>query len=133
MSPKSATADTDLGFTRDRQSISPMSATADLGGGFPQKMRLLKEARARFRFNLIGTRSKSRKIARPKTFRIAMRLPLIASFSAVVLLAVSGAFLIGLALVGFFAAALAGFDLIRKHMPRPAVPPLCPLDRRAIG
>jgi hypothetical protein len=29
---------TDLGFTRDRQSISPKSAEADLGG-FPQKMR----------------------------------------------------------------------------------------------
>jgi 1-carboxybiuret hydrolase len=34
---------TDLGFTRDRQSISPKSATADLGG-FPQKMRPSKEA-----------------------------------------------------------------------------------------
>src|SRR5712692_10003794 len=44
MSPKSATADTDLGFTRDRQTMSPKSATADLGGGFPQKMRPTQEA-----------------------------------------------------------------------------------------
>jgi len=26
--------DTDLGFTRDRHSMSPKSAKADLGGGF---------------------------------------------------------------------------------------------------
>jgi hypothetical protein len=74
-----------------------------------------------------------RKIARPETFRIAMRLFLIASLSAFVLVAVSGAFLIGLALVGLFAAAVAGFDLIRRHVSRPAVPPLWPLDRRLIG
>jgi drug/metabolite transporter (DMT)-like permease len=48
--------DTDLGFTRDRHSISPKSAIADLGG-FPQKMRPTKEARARFRLNLFETRS----------------------------------------------------------------------------
>ena len=36
--------------------MSPKSAIADLGG-FPQKMRPRKESRARFRFNLIGTRS----------------------------------------------------------------------------
>jgi len=40
----SGKVDTDLGFTRDRQSISPKSAPADLGGGFPQKMRPTKEA-----------------------------------------------------------------------------------------
>jgi hypothetical protein len=32
-----------LGFTRDRQLMSPKSVTADLGGGFPQKMRPLKK------------------------------------------------------------------------------------------
>jgi hypothetical protein len=80
-----------------------------------------------------GAPHENRKIARPQTLRIAMRLILIASFSAFVLLAVSSAFLIGLALVGLFAAAVAAFDLIRRHMPRPAVPSLWPLDRRAIG
>jgi hypothetical protein len=80
-----------------------------------------------------GALHKDRKTARPETVRIALRLLLIASFSAFVLLAVSGAFLIGLALVGLFSAAVAGFDLIRRHMPRPAVPPLWPLDRRVIG
>src|SRR5260370_28498249 len=41
----SGKADTDLGFTRDRHSMSPKSAEADLGG-FPQKMRPLKESGA---------------------------------------------------------------------------------------
>jgi hypothetical protein len=80
-----------------------------------------------------GAPHKNGKIAPSKTFRIAMRPVLIASFSAFVLLAVSGAFLIGLALVGLFAAAVAGFDLFRRHLPRPAVPLLWPLDRRAVG
>jgi hypothetical protein len=40
----------------------------------------------------------------------------IASFSAVVLLAFSGAFLVGLAFVGLFAAGVAGFDLFRRQM-----------------
>jgi hypothetical protein len=81
----------------------------------------------------IGAPHENRKIAWPKTFRMAIRLLPIASFSAVVLVAVSGAFLVGLALVGLFAAAVTGFDLIRRHMPRPAVPPFWPLDRRVIG
>jgi hypothetical protein len=60
-----------------------------------------------------------------------MRLLLMASFSAVVLLAVSGAFLIGLVLVGLIAAAVASFDFIRRHMPNSV--PLWRLDRRVIG
>jgi hypothetical protein len=81
----------------------------------------------------LGAAHENRKIAWPEAFRIAIRLLLLASFSAAVLLAVSGAFLIGLALVGLFAAAVAGFDLIHRHMPRPAVASLWPLDRRVIG
>ena len=48
--------------------------------------------------------------------RIAVRLLPIASFSAVVLLAFCGAFLVGLAFVGLFAAGVAGFDLVRRQM-----------------
>ena len=48
--------------------------------------------------------------------RIAVRLLPIASFSAVVLLAFCGAFLVGLAFVGLFAAGVAGFDLLRRQM-----------------
>src|SRR5712692_3101231 len=53
----SGKVDTDLGFTRDRHSMLLKSAEADLSG-FPQKMRPRNESRARFRFNLIGTRSR---------------------------------------------------------------------------
>ena len=81
----------------------------------------------------IGASHKTLNIAGSETLRVATRLILIASFSAFVLLAVSGAFLIGLALVGLLAAGIAGFDLIRRHVPRSAVPTLRPLDRRLIG
>jgi hypothetical protein len=80
-----------------------------------------------------GVPHDNRQIAWPQTFRIAMRVLLLASFSAVVLVAVSGAFLVGLVLVGLLAAGVAGFDLIRRRMPRPAIPSLWPLDRRVAG
>jgi hypothetical protein len=80
---------------------------------------------------LFGVSRRNRKVARPQALRIAIRLLLLASFWAVVLVAVSGAFLIGLAFVGLFAAAVAGFELIRRRLPRPAV--LWPHDRRVIG
>src|SRR6266852_1741150 len=54
----SGKVDSDLGFTRDRQSTMPKSAIADLGG-FPQKMRPNKESRERSRVNPIGTRSRT--------------------------------------------------------------------------
>jgi hypothetical protein len=80
-----------------------------------------------------GAPNETRKIAGSETFRVAMRLILIASLSAFVLVAVSGAFLIGLALVGLLAAGVAAFDLIRRRMPRSAAPTLWRLDRRVIG
>jgi hypothetical protein len=80
-----------------------------------------------------GASHASRMFAGSRTLRVAMRLILIASFSAFVLLAVSGAFLIGLALVGLLAAGVAGFDLLRRHMPGSAVPTPWPLDRRLTG
>jgi hypothetical protein len=80
-----------------------------------------------------GASQATGKLAGSRTLRLAMRLILIASFSAFVLLAVSGAFLIGLALVGLLAAGVAAFDLIRRRMPRSAVPTPWPLDRRLIG
>ncbi len=83
------------------------------------------------RHGRFGAPQSHRKMVGPQTFRIAMRLLLMASFSAVVLLAVSGAFLIGLVLVGLIAAAVASFDFIRRHMPNSV--PLWRLDRRVIG
>jgi hypothetical protein len=68
-----------------------------------------------------------------ETFRVIVRLLPIAGFSAVVLLGVSGAFLIGLAVVGVLAAAVAGFDLVRRHLHRLAGASPWRLERRPIG
>jgi hypothetical protein len=70
--------------------------------------------------------------ARPRPLHIGFRMLRIATFSAVVLLAVSGAFLIGLTFVGLFAAALAAFDLIRRHVGRSATTTPCPIARRQL-
>jgi hypothetical protein len=61
---------------------------------------------------------------RPQWLRAAVRFAIIAGFSAFVLALLSGAFLLGLALVGLFAAAVSGFRLIRRHVPHSAVPML---------
>src|SRR5271166_963267 len=65
VSSKSPKADIDLGFTRDRHSMSPKSAKADLGDGFPVGNATNIESRAlsghdpcNFRVNLIGKRSR---------------------------------------------------------------------------
>jgi hypothetical protein len=58
---------------------------------------------------------------------------LIAGFSAVVLVALSGAFLIGLAVVGLLAAAISGFDLVRRRIWRPGRPSLGALDHQVLG
>ena len=63
-------------------------------------------------------------IFRPRSLRAAARFAMIAGFSAFVLGLLSGAFLLGLALVGLFAAAIAGFGLIRRHGPHSATPML---------
>jgi hypothetical protein len=73
---------------------------------------------ARWRVPSIGN------IFRPQSLRAAVRFAMIAGFSAFVLAVLSGAFLLGLALVGLFAAAVAGFGLIRKHVPHSAAPML---------
>jgi len=48
---------------------------------------------------------------------------LIVAFAASVLVALSGAFLIGLAVVGVVAAVIAGFELVHRHLWRPAKAP----------
>ena len=63
-------------------------------------------------------------VFRPQSLRAAARFAMIAGFSAFVLGLLSGAFLLGLALVGLFAAAIAGFGLIRRHGPHSATPML---------
>jgi hypothetical protein len=57
---------------------------------------------------------------------------LIAGFSGVVLVTLSGAFLVGLAAVGLLAAVIGGFDLLRRQIWRRARPPLV-LDQQVAG
>jgi len=61
-----------------------------------------------------------------------VRVLMTASFSLLVLLLISAIFLLGLALVGLFAAGLAGFRLTRRHLPGLAFP-IYEVDRRAPG
>src|SRR3954451_9960553 len=58
----------------------------------------------------------TRKIMQPKRWAVVLRLLMLGSFSAVVLVAVSGAFLIGLALVGLLTAVIAACGLIRRNV-----------------
>jgi len=55
-------------------------------------------------------------VARPQPFRIGVRPLLVAGFSGVVLVVLSGACLIGLAGVGLVAGALASVDLLGRHL-----------------
>ncbi len=64
----------------------------------------------------------------PASLRIGPRTLLIAGL--VILVALSGAFLIGLAVVGLLAVAIGGFEIIRRHFRRKA---LGPLDQQAAG
>ena len=71
-------------------------------------------------------------LAPPATpLRIGFRPLLIVAFSGLILVALCGAFLLGLAFVGLLAGAVAGFDLVRRHVCRPAR--LVALDRPVVG
>jgi hypothetical protein len=62
-------------------------------------------------------------VARPEPWRLGPRGLLIGAFAASVLVALSGAFLIGLAVVGVVAAVIAGFELVHRHLsPRAKAP-----------
>ena len=54
----------------------------------------------------------------PQPFRIGVRPLLIVGFSGLILVALCGAFLLGLAFVGVLAAAVAGFELVRRYLRR---------------
>jgi hypothetical protein len=69
---------------------------------------------------------------RPKPLRIGARALLIIGFSALVLVALCGAFLIGLAVVGLLAVIVGVFELLRG-LSRPARPPLGALDHQVVG
>jgi hypothetical protein len=71
-------------------------------------------------------------LAPPEPFRIGARPLLIVGFSVFVLVALCGAFLIGLAVVGLLAVVIVAFELIRR-LSRPARPPLGALDHQVVG
>jgi uncharacterized membrane protein HdeD (DUF308 family) len=64
----------------------------------------------------------------PASLQIGPRTLLVAGL--VILVALSGAFLIGLAVVGLLAVAIGGFEIIRRHFRRKA---LGALDQQAAG
>ena len=71
-------------------------------------------------------------LPQPQPFRLGPRSLLILGFAGIVLVALSGAVLIGLAAVGVLAAVVGCFDLVRRQIWRPARPPLA-FDRQAAG
>jgi hypothetical protein len=62
-----------------------------------------------------------------------LRPLLVLSFAGLILVALCGAFLLGLAAVGLLAVAICGFELVRRRVWRPVRPVLGSFDRRAIG
>ena len=78
----------------------------------------LRDAPARSESHGFPTLRSHAALTGSKTFRLV----LIASFSGLVLVGLSGAFLVGLAMVGVLAVGLAGLDLIRRHVVRAGVP-----------
>jgi hypothetical protein len=71
-------------------------------------------------------------LPQPQPFRLGPRSLLILGFAGIVLVALSGAVLVGLAAVGVLAAVVGCFDLVRRQIWRPARPPLA-FDRQAAG
>jgi hypothetical protein len=70
--------------------------------------------------------------APPEPFRIGARPLLVVGFSALVLVALCGAFLVGLAVVGLMAVVVAARELVRG-LSRPARAPLGALDHQVVG
>jgi hypothetical protein len=68
-------------------------------------------------------------LMRSEPFRIGARPLLIVCCSLVILVALCGAFLVGLAAVGVMAAAIAAFELARRYLRRKT--PLGVLDHQA--
>lgn len=72
-------------------------------------------------------------VAARESFRVGLRPLLVVAFALMILFALSSAFLLGLVVVGVLAVAIAGFQLLRRHIAGPAKPVLGAFDRRAIG
>jgi hypothetical protein len=72
-------------------------------------------------------------VAGYEPLRIGLRALLVVAFAGLILVALSSAFLLGLAAVGVFAVTVTTFQLQRRHVARPVKPVLGAFDRRAIG
>lgn len=70
---------------------------------------------------------------RSQPLRIGFKPLLLFAFAGPILVALSGAFLLGLVVVGLFATAIGAVELIRRHIVRPARPALAAFARRPIG
>ena len=70
-------------------------------------------------------------LVRSQPLRVGARPLLIVGFSILLLAALCGAFLIGLAAVGVLAAAITGVEVMRRHLRRK--PPLGVLDHQVVG
>jgi hypothetical protein len=77
---------------------------------------LSKRRPARSATNLSPTPLHDAPRARPEPFRIGLRPLLVAGFSGLILVALSGACLIGLAAIGLVAGALGSFGLLGRHL-----------------
>jgi hypothetical protein len=70
-------------------------------------------------------------LLRSEPLRIGGRPLLVVLFSGLILVALGSAFLLGLAAVGVLAAAIVGFELLRRALRRKA--PLGMLDHQVVG
>jgi hypothetical protein len=72
-------------------------------------------------------------LVQPGPLRIGTPPLLITGFSALVLVVLCGAFLIGLAVVGLLAVVIVAFELARGQRSRAARAPLGALDHQVVG
>jgi hypothetical protein len=72
-------------------------------------------------------------LGQPEPFRTGARPLLITALSALVLVALCGAFLIGLAFVGLLAVVVVAFELARGQLSRPAKAAFGALDHQVVG
>jgi hypothetical protein len=83
------------------------------------------------RMPFIPRRPNHQSVPPQEPLRIGVRPLLIVGFSGLVLVALCGAFLLGLAFIGVLAVAVAGFELVRRYLRRPAR--LVALHRPVVG
>lgn len=69
----------------------------------------------------------------PRSWRFGLRPALNLAYSGLVLVALSGVFLLGLAVLGLLVGLIGGIDLLRRHLWRRAKPLLGTFEHPVIG